>query len=252
MIAEILKTKREEVMALKRAGLARRERRIRKGPVREERVRPLVFDEHTNVIAELKRRSPSAGFLREIAPERISVYDRYAKAISVLTDATYFGGSYEFLSEVAGAASLPILCKDFIIDPVQIDYAYAAGADLVLLIARILTKEELAGLHAYAKGLGMECLVELHDMADIEKVEGTQPAVVGVNARDLDTLEISLDRAAKILGRVAAPFRIAESGIRSRADIERMQASGANGFLVGEALMRSPDPEAVFEELLHG
>jgi indole-3-glycerol phosphate synthase len=242
MIEKILKTKREELAKLGRDAFA----------PREKPVRHLSFDGDVNIIAELKRHSPSAGFLREVTPERIAVYGRYAKAISVLTDSTYFGGSYEFLSEVAEATTLPVLCKDFIIDRVQIDRAYAAGADLVLLIARVVTKEELSRLYAYARGLGMECLVELHGEADMEKIEGMSPDVVGINARDLDTLEINLDTVAKMLGRVTAPFRIAESGIKSRQDIERMQASGANGFLIGEAFMRSDNPEAVFEELLHG
>jgi indole-3-glycerol phosphate synthase len=248
MIAEILKTKQKEIEALKKDAVGPRKRPVREGRV----VRPLVFDGGTNIIAELKRRSPSAGYLSEITPERISVYGRYAKAVSVLTDATYFGGSYEFLNEVAGATSLPVLCKDFIIDRVQIDRAYAAGADLVLLIARILTKEQLFGLYAYARELGIECLIELHDRADAEKVDGMHPSIVGVNGRDLDTLEIDLDKVADMLACVTAPFRIAESGIRSRQDIERMQASGANGFLIGETLMRSDDPETVFGELLHG
>lgn len=253
MIAEILKTKQKEIEALKKDAFGPRKRRVREGRVREGRVvRPLVFDGGTNIIAELKRRSPSAGYLSEITPERISVYGRYAKAISVLTDAVYFGGSYEFLNEVAGVTSLPVLCKDFIIDRVQIDRAYAAGADLVLLIARILTKKQLFELYAYARELGIECLVELHDGADAEKADGMHPNIVGVNGRDLDTLEMDLDKVERMLARVSAPFRIAESGIRSRRDIERMQASGANGFLIGEALMRSDDPETVFGELLHG
>jgi indole-3-glycerol phosphate synthase len=242
MITEILKSKRQEVKVLKEASFG-----PRKGPVRR-----LVFDGSINIIAELKRRSPAAGFIGEIDPERIAVYGHYAKAISVLTDSTYFGGSYEFLSEVAAATTLPILCKDFIIDPVQIDRAYAAGADLVLLIARILTKQELARLHTHARALGLICLVEIHDRTDMEKLEGMSPDAIGVNGRDLDTLEMDLDRVAHILPDVAAPFRIAESGIRTRQDIGRLIRAGANGFLIGETLMRAPRPEAVFQELLRG
>ncbi len=169
----------------------------------------------------MKRRSPSAGFIGEIDQERIADLRHYAKAISVLTDATFFGGSYEFLSRGGRRNRLPILCKDFIIDPVQIDRAYAAGADLVLLIARILTRQELTYLYAYARMLGLTCLIELHDRADMEKLEGMRSGMIGVNGRDLDTLEMDLDRVARMLPDVAAPFLIAESGIRSRQDIER-------------------------------
>jgi indole-3-glycerol phosphate synthase len=242
MIAQILKTKRHEVEVLEKTAFGPRKRPLRKP----------VFDGPVNIIAELKRRSPSAGFLGEIDPERISIYGRYAKAISVLTDATYFGGSYEFLAQVADISALPILCKDFIIDPRQIDRAWSAGADLILLIARILTRQELEALRAYARMLGLACLIELHDRADMEKIEGMHPDMIGVNGRDLDTLDVDLDRVAEMLPEVVAPFRVAESGIRSRQDIKRMARAGANGFLIGETLMRSSHPERLFEELLHG
>jgi indole-3-glycerol phosphate synthase len=242
VIEKILETKRREVQALGEAVFP-----PRKGPVRR-----LVFDGAVNIIAELKRRSPSAGTIGEIDEARIATYDRYAKAISVLTDASYFGGSYEFLAEVADATTVPILCKDFIIDPAQIDRAFAAGADLVLLIARILTRKDLESLRAHAHTLGLACLVELHDRADMEKIEGMHPDMIGINGRDLDTLTMDLSRVAELLPEVRAPFRIAESGIKSRQDIERMKRAGANGFLIGETLMRAPHPEAVFEELLDG
>ncbi len=242
MIAEILETKRSEVEALKKAEFGQRPRPLR---------RP-VFDRPVNIIAELKRRSPSAGFIREIDEERIDVYGRYAKIISVVTDSTYFGGSYDFLSQVAGSTSLPILCKDFIIDRVQIDRAYAAGADMVLLIARILPKEELESLYAYACMRGLMCLIELHGTSDMEKIGAMTPEMVGVNGRDLDTLGMDLHRVEEMLPALSAPFRVAESGIRSRSDVERMLKAGANGFLIGEALMRAENPERLFEELLNG
>jgi len=162
----------------------------------------------------------------------------------------YFGGSLELLAEVAEIFGLPIVCKDFIIHRRQIDAAYAAGADMVLLIARILGREGLAALYTHAAGLGLACLVEVHDAADVAIIEDLNPPIVGVNARDLDTLEIDMEAAGRLLARIEAPVRVAESGIRSGKDIKRLGA--ANAYLVGETLMRSADLEATFEELLHG
>lgn len=240
MISRILATKREEVDRLASS---------RPGP-RTRPVVPLVCDGPANIIAELKRKSPSAGFIAEIGRDRVAAYSRHAKAVSVLTDRTYFGGSLEFLAEVAVQTHLPVLCKDFIIDPRQIDFAYAAGADLVLLIARILSREALDSLMRHASSLGLSCLVELHDEADLKKVRVLDTPILGVNARDLNTLEIDLDGAARLLARVQAPVRVAESGIRSKKDMERFPE--ANAFLIGEALMRSTDLERTFMELLHG
>jgi indole-3-glycerol phosphate synthase len=240
MIDRILEVKRQEVEALKGRRFGRR----------QKPVIPLAFEGPVNIIAELKRKSPSAGFIAEVGPERIGIYSTYAKAVSVLTDSTFFGGSTEFLTEVADQTPLPVLCKDFIIHPSQIDCAYAAGADLILLIARILSKEEIEFLYAYAHELGLGCLVELHNRKELEKLTDITPTVVGVNARDLDTFQIDLANAARMLLEVQAPIRIAESGIRSRSDIERLK--GANGFLIGEALMRSTNVEATFLELLYG
>jgi len=242
MIERIVEVKKLEV-----EGLAGRSFGPRQRPVRK-----LVFDGPVNIIAELKRKSPSAGFIGEMDEGRIAAYTRYARAISVLTDSFFFGGSYGFLNHVAGMTDLPLLCKDFIIDRKQIDRAYTAGADLVLLIARILTKAQLEMLYGYARDLGLSCLVEAHRREELDKIAGLDPEIVGVNSRDLDTLEIDLEKAARTLACVTAPVRIAESGIRSRDDIERMAKAGANGFLVGETLMRSKEPAATFEELLHG
>jgi indole-3-glycerol phosphate synthase len=242
MIEAILETKRQEVAALKESQFSARTRPVR----------PLVFDDGINIIAELKRKSPSAGVIGEISAARIAAYSHHAKAISVLTDGMYFGGTFSLLSEVAGQTHLPVLCKDFIIDPVQIELAYASGADVVLLIARILTKEELERLYGHAHRLGLACLVELHGGRDLQKTTGLKPAIVGVNARNLDTLEMDPAAACRLMSVVDAPVRIAESGIRSRSDIERMRDAGANGFLIGETLMRSENAEATFRELLYG
>lgn len=240
MIARIVETKKQEIEVMRRE----------QPGARTKGIVPLVFDNGVNIIAELKRKSPSAGFMGDIDVDRIAVYSRYAKAISVLTDATYFGGAFEVLAQVAGRTHLPVLCKDFIIDEVQIDRAYSAGADIVLLIARILSKAELERLYAYARALGLACLVELHEAGEADKISEIEPEIVGVNARDLDTLDLDIDRTARILRSISAPMRIAESGIRSRQDMERLKC--ANGFLIGEALMRSNDVEGTFRSLFYG
>lgn len=239
MIDAILATKRKEIERLKG----------RRFPPREKPFIPLAFGDGVNIIAELKRRSPSAGAIAEIDEERIAVYSRYAKGISVLTDKTWFSGSFDLLEEVAGKTRLPILCKDFIIDESQIDLACSKGADIVLLIARILDKERLKTLYLYARELGLNCLVEIHRKEEIDRIDGLQPEIIGVNARDLDTLRIDLGSVEEMLSCVDAPMRIAESGIKSRQDIERL--GRANGFLIGETLMRAKEPEAVFRELLY-
>jgi indole-3-glycerol phosphate synthase len=240
MIPAILETKREEVRQLKVKGPAPRRRPVV----------PLTFDGPVNIIAELKRKSPSAGFIGEVETGRIDIYSKYARAISVLTDRTYFGGSFDLLEVVAGMTDLPVICKDFIIDESQIDLAYAKGADLILLIVRILSKERASALYAHAKALGLSCLVEIHELWELGRMSGVAPQILGVNARDLSTLRIDRDAALAVLSQIDSPIRIAESGIRSRQDIERFKA--ANGFLIGETLMRSKDVEATFVELLHG
>jgi indole-3-glycerol phosphate synthase len=240
MIARILATKRQEVESLKRGAYGQR----------RKPVIPVAFKNPVNIIAELKKRSPSAGFIGEVDAERIRAYSRYGSAISVVTDRTYFGGSLQFLAEVAEMTDLPVLCKDFIIDPVQIDLAYEAGADMVLLIARILSDGQLEALYGHARELGLACLVELHDAADLDRLGGLDAPILGVNARDLDTLRLDLAAAARLLSQLEAPVRVAESGIKSRQDIERMAC--ANAFLIGETLMRSKDVSRTFRELLHG
>jgi indole-3-glycerol phosphate synthase len=240
MIDKIIQNKKEEVKNLIGQHFAPRTKPII----------PFVADGQINIIAELKRKSPSAGFIADIDDNRITVYSKYAKAISVLTDKAFFGGSMEFLTEVAQLTPLPVLCKDFIIDPVQIDAAYSAGADLVLFIVRILNDQDLATLYAHAKGMGLECLVELHAPSEIPRISCISPAVVGVNARDLDTLHIDLDYASTMLKQVQSQVRVAESGIKTRDDINRLK-EWANVFLIGETLMRSTNLESTFEDLLY-
>lgn len=240
MIDRIVETKKREVAALRHRDIAPRTRPIV----------PFALRDGVNIIAELKKRSPSAGSIGEIDDAKIALYTRYAAAISVLTDAAYFGGSFDILADVAGKTGIPILCKDFFIDTSQIDFAWTKGADMILLIARVLDKKSLRRLYDHARGLGLDCLVEVHREEELAKIAGLNAGIVGVNARDLDTLAIDLDQAREILLRVDAPVRVAESGIRSRADIERF--SSANCFLIGETLMRARDLESAFRGLIYG
>lgn len=240
MIDRIIETKKKEVAALQNSEI----------PPRTGPVVPFQLKDGINIIAELKRRSPSAGDMGEIDDRRIAIYERYATAISILTDASYFGGSFDILADVAGKTGVPLLCKDFIIDTGQIDLAWSKGADMILLIARILDEDSLRRLYDHARQLGLNCLVEIHEENELEKIAGLHAGIVGVNSRNLDTLAMDLDKGEKILSLVTAPVRVAESGIRSRADIERFAC--ANCFLIGEALMRARDLESTFRELIHG
>jgi indole-3-glycerol phosphate synthase len=240
VIEKILETKKKEIEALRGFEFA----------PRTKPVIPFTLKEGVNIIAELKKKSPSAGNIGEIDNERIALYSRYAAAISILTDTSYFGGSFELLTDVAGKTDIPILCKDFFIDTIQVDLAYSKGADIILLIARILDKVRLQYLYGYARNYGLNCLVEIHEAEELEKISCLNPEIVGVNARDLDTLAIDLDRAKEMLSLIGAPVRVAESGIKSGKDMERF--NNANCFLIGETLMRSQNLESTFRELLYG
>lgn len=200
------------------------------------------------VIAELKRRSPSKG---EIRPgfDPVACAKEYAEsgaaALSVLTDEHYFGGELAYLRRVRNEVPLPLLRKDFTIDPYQIDEARVAGADAILLIVAALDPETLASLHARAQARGLDCLVEVHDEGELEialAVDGLD--LVGVNNRNLSTFEVDLsttERLARCLPDGRDLLLVAESGIRERADVDRLAEAGAGAFLVGESLMRQPD-----------
>jgi len=230
LLDEILKNKKEEI------------KKISIKETRDRKLRHLsdYFNDNINIIAEIKGSSPSAGFLNEInLKDILDAYLKYAKAISVLTDEKFFSGSFERLSEVCNRVNIPVLCKDFIIDKVQVDKAYACGADIVLLIVRILDDKKLNELYDYAKELGLDVLVEVHSLEELERIKRMAPAIVGVNSRDLDTLEISLERAKNILDSIDfKTVKIAESGIRTKEDIDYLRTS-CNGFLIGEALIKN-------------
>jgi len=205
------------------------------------------------VIAEVKRRSPSAGTIRDdLDPARHALaYQRGgAVAISVLTEAPHFGGSLEDLMCVAQAVSVPVLRKDFILDELQLLEARAAGASGVLLIARALPPDRLEALARTARDNALGVLVEVHSAAELDQALAADPTAVGVNSRDLATFAVDLRLAERLLARVPAPVpAIAESGIETRADVERMAGAGADLVLVGTSVARLGEPEAAVKAL---
>ncbi len=204
------------------------------------------------VIAEIKRASPSAGPIAETdVSARARAYEEAgAAAISVLTEPVHFDGTLADLRAARLATSVPLLRKDFLVHPAQVLESRVEGADAVLLIAAALTAPELTAMLRTAEDLGLGALVEVHADDDLEKALAADAKVIGVNARDLETLDVDLDRALALVERVPGDrIAVAESGIAGRAHVERALAAGATAVLVGEALMRAADPAAALREL---
>jgi len=215
--------------------------------------RALRDEPGTAVIAEVKRSSPSAGAIAEVDPRaQAAAYERAgASAISVLTEPHHFGGSMSDLRSVHLVTRLPVLRKDFLVHPAQLMEARAGGADAVLLIADAVTPAELRALVATADDLGLATLVEAHGPEHLAAAVDTGAPVIGVNARDLETLEMDPVGAMQLLATVPPDrVRVFESGIRTRGDVERAEAAGADAVLVGESLMRAGDPAAALRDLL--
>jgi len=206
------------------------------------------------VIGEVKRRSPSAGAINEAADavELARAYaDAGAKAISVLTEEVRFGGSLEDLLRVSRQVGLPTLRKDFIIDPIQVYEARAMTASAVLLIVRALTPEQLAELAKTAHDAGLATLIEVHSAAELEVALAVGPTAIGVNARDLGTLQLDPELAEALLPRIPRDvIAVAESGLRSREDVSRVASFGADAVLVGTALAGAADPSAAMRGLV--
>ena len=209
----------------------------------------------TSLIAEHKRRSPSAGAIREGAScsEIVEAYERGgAAAVSILTEEAHFGGSLADLREARAATELPILRKDFTIDPYQLYEAKLAGADAVLLVVGSLDDSTLASLHAEAAQLDLDALVEIHDDEELERALELDCDVIGINNRNLVDFSVDLQRTFDLLADVpAGKVVVSESGIHHRDQIEELEQVGVDAVLVGEALMRAPDPEAAARELTH-
>ncbi|HEY8534868.1 MAG TPA: indole-3-glycerol phosphate synthase TrpC [Vicinamibacterales bacterium] len=206
------------------------------------------------VIAECKRRSPSRGVLcAEYDP--VAIARRYAEAgaaaISVLTEPTFFDGALEHLAAVRAAVDLPLLRKDFIVDPYQLLEARAAGADAVLLIVAALDDRTLRALQHDAQALGLDALVEVHDEQELDRALAAGATLVGVNNRNLRTLAVDVGASERLAPRLPRDVvGVAESGLRTHEDLVRLQAAGYRAFLVGERFMTTPDPGAALRELL--
>jgi indole-3-glycerol phosphate synthase len=200
----------------------------------------------SSVIAEVKRRSPSKGDLADI-PDPAALATAYerggAAAVSVLTEERRFGGSLDDLRAVRAAVTLPVLRKDFVVERYQLLEARAAGADLVLLIVAALADDDLRALHDQARELGLTPLVEVHDEPEAERALAAGAALVGVNARNLRTLEVDPATFGKVVPLLSDVVRVAESGVSGPDDVHRFVAEGADVVLVGEALVRDGDPE---------
>ncbi len=242
----------ERILADKRARLARGEyapRGAAERPTDGARFLASVSEPGTRIVAEIKAKSPSAGEILPGADGRIETFALHyrrghAAAISVVTEEDHFGGRPEWLPRVKSISGLPVLMKDFVLAERQLDFAVSLGADAVLLIVRALSDAELATLARGARERGLAAFVEAHDEAEIARAAAAAPDVLGVNARDLASFETDLARMESLARSIpAGPVPMAESGIRGRADVERLAAAGYRAFLVGETLLRSEDPE---------
>ncbi|MEE8554459.1 MAG: indole-3-glycerol phosphate synthase TrpC [bacterium] len=253
ILDQIVADKREEIAALmSRLPLERvREQAAAREPARPfaaalRNVRPRGSAREANVIAELKLRSPSKGTFawHGDVVRQVTDYQRGgARAVSVLTDHKYFGGSVELLQQVRGAVTLPVLQKEFIVEPWQVHYARAIGADAVLLIAAILPGGRLGETIALAREVGLGTLVEVVNEEEFRRATEGGAEVVGVNNRDLRTFTVDMERTLRLIPLCRDDqVLIAESGIQDRAVVSRMLAAGVDGFLIGETLMTAPRP----------
>jgi indole-3-glycerol phosphate synthase len=255
ILDEILARKRTEIAAAKArtpaAALASRAEAAREAPRGFRRA--LAAGPAPRVIAEIKRRSPSRGEIRpdfDPAACAKSYFEGGAAALSVLTDEPAFGGRLEHLAQARAAAPLPVLRKDFLLDAYQIDESRVAGADAVLLIVSALAGPALATLHAHARSLDLDVLVEVHDEAELDAALAAGATLVGINNRDLRSFSVDLAVTERLAPRVPAGIVVvAESGIFSGADVRRLSAAGARAFLVGESLLREADPGLALRRL---
>ena len=251
-----------EIVSHKQEELAERRRRlpfpdVRRRAADADAPRPFLaalLGPRIRLIAEVKGASPSAGTIRA-AFDPAAIARGYenagAAAISVLTDSRYFAGADSHLLGVRQAVGLPVLRKDFIVDPYQVYEARSIGADAALLIAALLPAAALADLQALAQELGMAALLEVHREEELDAALAARPALVGINNRNLDTLETTLEISRRLRPRIPGGITvIAESGIEERAQVEEMERLGVHAVLVGTALMRAPDPSARVRELL--
>jgi indole-3-glycerol phosphate synthase len=257
ILNKIVAVKREEIAAakrqrdlasLRREAEARTDRRDFCGALRSK-----IGAGQAAVIAEVKKASPSKGVLREhfVPAEIAASYERHGAAcLSVLTDVQFFQGSPSYLQQARAACALPVLRKDFMVDPYQVYEAGAMGSDCILLIAASLDDAQMADLEAQAFSLGMAVLVEVHDGVELDRALKLKTPLVGINNRNLRTFEVTLDTTLSLLPRVPVDrLLVTESGILSAGDVARMRNAKVHAFLVGEAFMRAADPGAALAQL---
>ncbi|HLU79907.1 MAG TPA: indole-3-glycerol phosphate synthase TrpC [Burkholderiaceae bacterium] len=257
ILAKILETKKVEVTTARQmrseADLLReaRSRKDVRGFARA--IEDKIARGKPGVIAEIKKASPSKGVIREnFNPTEIAAsYAAHGAAcLSVLTDVQYFQGSYDYLRQARAACSLPVLRKDFIVDPYQVISSRALGADCILLIAAALSPTQLKEFEALAIELGMDVLVEVHDRAELEVALELQTTLLGINNRNLRSFETSLNNTLDLLPLIPEGKRVVtESGILTAEDVKLMRDNGVHAFLVGEAFMRAPDPGVALQQM---
>jgi indole-3-glycerol phosphate synthase len=254
ILEQIIAVKHAEVACLKRQTPLSEWKRMTACLPPARNFRSAIGGRDCRIIAEVKRRSPSKGVLsRDFDPARIaSVYQgNGAAAVSVLTDREFFAGDKEYLIDIRGKVKLPLLRKDFIVDPCQIYETRLLGADAVLLIATILEAGQLADYLAVTQDLGLAALVEVHDREDLDKALAAGAEIIGVNNRNLKTFVTDMQTSRDLLAAIPEDrIVVSESGIRTRADIETLTAAGIHAFLVGETLMQAADRGGKLRELL--
>jgi indole-3-glycerol phosphate synthase len=254
ILERIVSSKRQEIASTRsRVSVADLERRLSHAPPIRDFRAALDQPGTVQVLAEVKRASPSAGVLREdFDPVAIAkIYEQHgAAAISVLTDAPFFQGHLSYLSAIRAAVALPLLRKDFILERYQLLEARVSGADAVLLIAECLDEEQLPLLLRQCHELGMEALVELHEAANLPRVLDSGARLIGVNNRNLRRFETTLELTLELAPRIPADrFLVSESGIRTRQDVLHLFTAGVRAVLIGETFMRAPDIGAKLDEL---
>jgi indole-3-glycerol phosphate synthase len=257
ILDEIVVQKKREIMAAReRVPLSQLEAQLSAASPPRGFLRALRAATAPALIAEVKKASPSAGLIRadfDAAGIAAEYESAGAACLSVLTDEHYFQGSLAALRAARQRVQIPVMRKEFIIDRYQIAEARVAGADCVLLIAECLDDVQLHDLYIYARQLGMDVLIELHDAANIQRVLATGTELLGINNRNLQTFTTSLDHTFQLQQQLPpGVLLVSESGIRSHADVLRLRAAGVGAVLVGESLMRQPNIQRAVKDLLHG
>ncbi len=255
-LEKIIARKRAEVIQLKKNVTAEKIRSIAENaPDPRGFLGALSSKDGPRIIAEIKKASPSKGLLAENMDivSQAQIYERHgAAAISVLTDFHFFKGSCEDLEKVRKNVELPVLRKDFILDPIQIYESRAIGADAILLIATILSMKELENLTNIADEIGLDVLIEVHSPKEVNEVLDLKPKMIGINNRDLVSFEVKISNSLMMLPIIPEDVLVvSESGIGTPADIAALKTAGINAFLIGEALVRSPDPGKKLASLLN-